>query len=106
MSQKYHGSPPRVIRLTLDRDDLARLEALWFVRGAVDAEDYWSFVHHCRTMGTHHGRVRKRGWYDVVVGPVSNKWRDRVAFPDADQISFHTPRSEKLLNAAMKAVIS
>jgi hypothetical protein len=106
MSQRYPGSLPKVIRLTLGRDDLARLDALWFVRGAADAEDYWSFVHCCRKLGAHHGRVSKRGWYDLVVGPVANKWRDRAAFPDADQISFHTTRAQNLLNAAVKTVIS
>src|SRR5947209_6134213 len=68
-SQDYSGSIPRVIQLTLGRDALARLDTLWFVRCASDAEDYWSFVHRCRSLGTHHGRALKRGWYDMVVGP-------------------------------------
>jgi hypothetical protein len=104
-SQKNPGSQPRVIELTIARDTLARLDALWFVRGAPDAEDYWSLVHRCRTLGTHHGRAVKQGWYDVVIGPVARSWRQRDAFPDADQIGFHTTRAAHLLDASSKRVL-
>jgi hypothetical protein len=105
-SQTNPGSLPRVIQLIVGREAIARLDTLWFVRGASDAEDFWQFVHHCRLRGTHHGRDRKRGWYDVVVGPVASNWRERNVYPDADQISFHTIRSQGLLNASAKMVIS
>ncbi len=104
-SQRYPGSLPSIVSVTVDRDSLAKLESLSFVRGAVDAHDYWSFVRGCRTPGADHGRSIKQGWYDVVVGPVSRDWRMLDAFPDADQFSFHTRRAANLLNRSPRSVV-
>jgi hypothetical protein len=104
-SQRYPGSMPSIVSIAVDRDSLAKLESLSFVRGAVDAHDYWSFVRACRTSGTHHGRSTKQGWYDVVVGPVSRDWLILDAFPDADQFSFHTRRAANLLNRSPRSVV-
>ncbi len=104
-SQKNPGSLPAVIMFSVDRDSIAKLETLCFVRGSQDSEDYWNLVHSCRSLGSHHGRTRKRGWYDVVIGPVARDWRQRDAFPDADQISFHTSRSATLLNSCNRVIM-
>jgi hypothetical protein len=42
------GTNPAVIKITIDRISLARLETIAFVRGDFNADDYWSLVHHCR----------------------------------------------------------
>lgn len=89
---------PGVVGFTVERDDLARLDSLWFVRGEFDADDFWSLVFHCRTGGAGHGRGTKNDFYDVVVGPVAAFWRQRVALQGYDQISFHTCKAVDVLN--------
>lgn len=92
---------PAVVRFELDRQHFARLGWLCFVRGDVNAEDYWSLVWHCRRTGGDHNRTTNNGWYDVVFGPVATDWAmKRTAGPDADQLSFHTPRAAALLDAS------
>jgi len=94
------GGRPAVVFADLDRDALAALESLTFIRGDYDAEDYWSFVIHCRSAGTDHARgTRRRGNYDLVVGPVAAAWRQRTLIASSDQISFHTRRAEVVLNS-------
>jgi hypothetical protein len=94
---------PAVVRLALKYEELAELDTLAFVRGAVDADHYWSFVTHCRSGGLHHQRTGSGGpFYDLVYGPVAIDWRKRVALADSDQTSFHTPRAERLLNRATR----
>jgi hypothetical protein len=95
---RLFGGRPAVIRFEVDRDALAELEILCFVRGSPDAHDFWSFVSHCRD-GGHHSR-QAGDWYDVVIGPVAKNWDDRELMPDADQISFHTTRAAAVLDAA------
>jgi hypothetical protein len=100
------SSPGRtaVVSFTLERDALAGLEAIWFVRGSQDADDYWSLIFHCRSGRPDHGRkITKPGWYDVAIGPVAAQWRKRRAIPNADQISFHTCKGEGILNALQKS---
>jgi hypothetical protein len=92
------GHLPAVIRFDVNRDDLAQLECLWFARGNVDAEDFWSLVFHCRSGRPGHARATNGGWYDVVIGPVAASWRQRLAVFDADQVSFHTARAARLLD--------
>jgi hypothetical protein len=88
-----------VIWARFDRDELARLECLFFVRGHHAAEDFWSFVHHCRAGAATHARAESaRPFYDVVVGPVSRNHMRRSAYHDMDQISFHTPVAQDVLN--------
>ena len=89
---------PAIIAFDVARDDLAPLEALWFVRGSFDADDFWSFVFHCRSGGSAHGRSMSGGWYDIVVGPVAASWQQRLTIYDADQIGFHTTAAAAVLN--------
>lgn len=42
------GQAPVVVRFMVSRDMLAALDVLAFVRGDPLAEDFWSFVYHCR----------------------------------------------------------
>ena len=74
-----------IVRFDVARDALAALDCLWFVRGGFDVEDYWSLIFHCRQGRAAHGRATKRGWYDVVAGPVAASWRTRLIFHDTDQ---------------------
>jgi hypothetical protein len=104
MSRRRRGSSPLVLEFTLSRDDLAGLESVWFVRGDWQADDYWSLVRHCRG-GRDHARAGIRSWYDAAVGPLASTWQNRMTFLNADQISFHTPDSELLLNAAPRRLV-
>lgn len=101
------GSPGIVIAFRVDRDLLAGLDTLAFVRGDRSATDYWTLVRHCRSGGTGHGRQSSGGWYDVVVGPVALKWTDgsELAASGSDQFGFHTVRSAALLDASPKRVV-
>ena len=47
---------PAVIRFTVDRDSLANLAFLAFVRKESSATDFWNFVRHCRLGGPNHCR--------------------------------------------------
>lgn len=98
LSQRCPGTQPAVIRFDVDRDQVAMLECLWFVRGGFDAANFWSLIFYCRRGGTAHSRGTGQGWYDVVIGPVAASWRQRLTIYDADQISFHTDRAAQLLN--------
>ena len=86
------------MRFDVDRDSLAALQCVWFVRGSFDADDFWSLVFHCRAGEGHHARATNQGWYDVAIGPVAASWRQRLTIYDADQVSFHTGRAATLLN--------
>jgi Protein of unknown function (DUF3990) len=103
---KATGTPhnPAVVSLTVPRNDLARLDCLFFARGDKNAIDYWGFVHHCRTTAGDHRRLHA-AWYDVVAGPVSGSWKKMTVIPDADQISFHTPAAEQVLNGCPRAQV-
>jgi hypothetical protein len=105
VSRQRSGSEPAVIRFEVDRDAVARLDSLWFVHGGRDADEFWSLVHHCRAGGRAHGRTKKQGWYDVVVGPVAAFWLQRLAIHDADQISFHTHRAVRLLDGSDQQIV-
>jgi hypothetical protein len=100
------GATPAVIELTVAREDLAQLDTLAFVRGDFSADDFWSFVHYCRVGATDHGRGGTRGpYYDVVYGPVAAFWNQRSTISGADQISFHTPAADLLLNRSPRKQI-
>jgi len=92
---------PEIIVFRVDRDALAKLDCLMFVRGDSRANDYWSLVFHGRSKRPAHGRnvtaTNPSRWYDVVVGPVAAVWRTRLAIADTDQYSFHTPRGAGIL---------
>lgn len=87
----------------MSRDQLAPLESLWFVRWLTNADDYWSLVFHCRRGGSNHQRgAINSGWYDVVIGPVAGPWFLRRTIFGYDQLSFHTDRAAKVLDASNK----
>jgi len=95
---------PAVLEFKVDRNRLASLSSLCFVRGHFNAEEYWSFIWHCRKPGGagHHfykpDKKTAYGLYDVVSGPINAMWTQRIATYDGDQISFHTQAAENLLN--------
>ena len=95
-----------VVEFILSRDSLVRLDCLWFVRGDFEAEDFWSFVFHCRDRQSGHGRDMDNGWYDIVVGPVTAFWKQRAALQDSDQISFHTNDAISELNNASRRKVN
>lgn len=86
------GDIPVVVEFTASRNALAALDSLCFVRGAFDAVDYWSFVTNCRLGSALHGRANGK-YYDIVAGPVAAYWAQRSAFPDYDQVSFHSTKA-------------
>lgn len=90
-----------VVRLTVERDELAQLDWLTFVRGSVHAINFWSFVQYCRTVPGDHHRARS-GWYDVVAGPVTGTWKKQTIIRDGDQLSFHTSAAVQVLNNSQK----
>jgi hypothetical protein len=86
--------PPRrpnaaaLVEFKVNRNALARLETLAFVQPTPDWRD---FITHCATGAPH----RAGGQYDVVYGPV---WGTRAgAYPDYEQVSFHTDAAVALL---------
>ncbi|MCH7786556.1 MAG: DUF3990 domain-containing protein, partial [Chloroflexi bacterium] len=81
---------PAIVEFIVPRDNLARLDCLWFIRSGFDADDFWSFIFHCRGGQSAHGRATGTGWYDIVVGSVTAFWQQRAALQDSDQVSFHT----------------
>lgn len=100
LSGESASAAPAVLQITLNRDALGEMETLAFVRGEREAEDFWSLVAHCRSGATDHGRGGREGRYDVVIGPVSAFWKQRVTMLGSDQISFHTERAQRLLSSA------
>jgi len=113
LSGQVDGTKPAIIQFEVNRDELASLDIICFVRGDFEADDFWSLVFHCRTDQDHHGRGKADGWYDLAIGPVAARWKHRVAFSrangsdfDADQVSFHTPRAVKLLNQSQPKLLS
>jgi hypothetical protein len=100
------GTRPAVIQLQISRDDLATLQTLAFARGDFHADDFWSFVHYCRNGARDHARAPYLpSYYDVVYGPVAAFWNQRMIIADADQISFHTPAADTVLNKSSRKQI-
>lgn len=91
-----------VLQFDLDRDRLAALESLVFVRAI---PDFWDFVTHCRSGGAVHGRRGATTKYDVVYGPVTI-WPSLLLILDCDQISFHTQRAAGILPPPTVAAIA
>jgi hypothetical protein len=97
---KRFGQRVGVIAADLDRDSFATLSWLAFVRGDKGADDFRSFVAHCRAGARDHRRTEPaEPLYDVVIGPVAAILKERICMPNADQISFHTPAAEAVLNS-------
>ena len=90
-----------MVEFVIDRDQLGKLETLWFVQPTAD---YWDLITECRfyqPVVPLHGR--KTGHpYDVVVGSVASRWKREpyVAFTEWDQASFHTAQAFKLLDGS------
>jgi len=95
------GGIPAVIQFTVERNALAQLDCLFFVRSAPNAIDFWSFVQHCRTTPGDHNRAHT-GWYDIVMGPVTGSWKKQTVIPDGDQVSFHTVQATLVLDGSHK----
>jgi hypothetical protein len=104
LAARTAGTAAAVIEFIVERNELALLESLFFVRGSVAAVDFWSFVQFCRTSATDHGRTHKP-WYDLVVGPVMGSLRRQTVIPDGDQISFHTPKATAVLDGSQKVQV-
>jgi hypothetical protein len=104
LSQRQSGVPV-VLQFDVDREALAALECLWFVRGGLAVQDFWSLAHHCRSGFEGHGRSVNDGWYDLIVGPLVASWKQRLVVADADQISFHTARAAHALDTSDKRVL-
>ena len=98
--QRRLSHPPAVVTLTVSRAELALLASMAFTLGERTAEDFWSFVRHCRSpVAFHRSTTFAGGSYDMVSGPLVASWEYRLLFPGCDQISFHTQRAEDLLNS-------
>ena len=89
---------PAVVEIVIPRTELAGLQSLVFVRGDDFDDDFWSFIHHCRAGPADHGRTQPNASYDVVYGPVTAYWNQRMIIGGGDQISFHTSAAEKIWN--------
>ena len=61
------GAAPAVIAFTVERNDLASLDTLFFIRGTAAAVDFWSFVRFCRSSATDHGRLHTPGTISSLV---------------------------------------
>ena len=84
-----------VIRFDLDRDWLAGLDTLAFVR---PIRDFWSLVTDSYAGFTAHQRLPPSPTpYDVVYGPVT-LWTQTLVINDCDQVSFHSQRAVAGLN--------
>ena len=92
------GGSPAVIEFNLERNVMAQVECLFFIRGEPSAVDYWSFVQWCKTIQGSHNRMYKAGYYDIVAGPVPGDWKKQTVIRDSDQVSFHTHAAVDILN--------
>ncbi|MBI2302638.1 MAG: DUF3990 domain-containing protein [Armatimonadetes bacterium] len=103
--RRNSAARPAVVYFDLDRDALAALGSLVFVRRQWDAEDYWSLVWHCRAKGTHRPWDIEQPMHGVVAGPVAKDYRRRYAYSSYDQVSFHTPAAAQKLDNSPKGEV-
>lgn len=88
---------PALVKYTIDRDQLAELSFLVFLR---PSNTYWSLVEHFRRYGGRtHGHPHGAGQYDLAIGPMCRSVMKRTVHERYDQISFHTDEALKLLLA-------
>jgi Protein of unknown function (DUF3990) len=92
------GGSAAVIEFDVERNVLAQLECLFFIRSDKLAADFWSFVQYCKTIQGDHRRTYTAGYYDIVAGPVPGDWNKQSVIPDSDQVSFHTDAAVDVLN--------
>jgi hypothetical protein len=93
------GGQPAVVRLRLNRRELGRLDTVVFVRGSLDAVDFWSFVYSCRNGLSHATDISTV--YGVAYGPVARNWRGpekSFVYEGYDQTSFHSEKAILILN--------
>ena len=95
--RKRVGPAPSAVVLSFstDRDAVASLDALTFVRPIPDC---WDLVSDCRHGFAPHQRSGPTACYDIVSGPVT-LWPQRLTIADCDQFSFHTQRAVNCLRA-------
>lgn len=92
------GGSAAVIEFDVERDALAQLECLYFIRSDTLAADFWSFVQYCKSILGDHRRRYTAGYYDIVAGPVPGDWKKQSVIRDSDQTSFHTTAAVDVLN--------
>jgi Protein of unknown function (DUF3990) len=92
------GGSAAVIEFSVERNALAKLECLVFVRADMMATDFWSIVQYCKTIPGDHNRAYQAGYYDIVAGPVPGDWKKQTVIRDSDQLSFHTNAAVDVLN--------
>jgi hypothetical protein len=92
------GDVAAVLKLTIDRTELARLRNLSFV---VPTEDYWRLVERCRDRNDYPYAAGQQ--YDVINGPVAKRWFGSQTYTiheGYDQTSFHGETARAFLNNA------
>jgi Protein of unknown function (DUF3990) len=89
-----------ILMFQADRDEIAALDVLSFVRAT---PDYFQFIDYCRSLAAPHGRITPpskkspiQPRYDVVFGPVS-LGSQHLVIHDSDQVSFHTTKAFQCL---------
>jgi hypothetical protein len=83
------GELPAMVCWTHAYDAFQALPKLAFADAGHSAGEFWEFVRLNRTLGGPH-RSPPEGWFDVVLGPASSRYDQRLAVEDLDQLSFHT----------------
>lgn len=93
-----------VVAFRVNWSQLASLKHIAFVtQGSLPPSDYWDFVSNCRTSGTSGSGATHS--FDLCYGPVS-LWPQTLIIGDADQLSFHSPQGENILNTSPCSVIA
>jgi hypothetical protein len=102
LSERNNETVGGILEYRVKREDLAQLDILWFTFTTTSEEfsNFWSFVFHCRDGNEWHKQNGTMLYYDVVVGPVADKWKDKFLIEDADQVSFHTDKAASILKNA------
>lgn len=96
LAKKHPKAKAIVLRFSIKRDDLAKLEDLVFVS---DRASYFAFVGYCRNGGVPHAPAANRSKpYDVVFGPVSLIGQSHT-ISGSDQVSFHTQIATSKISA-------
>jgi hypothetical protein len=82
-----------VATFVVNRDAISKLSSMAFV---YPTDDFWDLIAWCRSRrASHHAG----GYYDVVYGPVSASYEDRLIIEEYDQVSFHNATNVSVLGA-------
>jgi hypothetical protein len=84
-----------VISFEIDRSRFDGLSILSFVLTDSNT-DFWDLIKYCRGGNTPH-RPKSCKDYDIVFGPVT-LWPQGLIINDCDQMSFHTDKSNSILD--------